>query len=72
MRLLPNVVGVLLLIAGCAWSLAGLGYISDTSMSDSYLWTGFGFVAALAGWVLLVSANRARFRLSQIKRVASK
>jgi len=27
MRLLPNVIGVFLVIVGCAWALAGFGYM---------------------------------------------
>lgn len=50
MRLLPNVIGVFLLIVGCAWALAGFGYIRETAMSGSHLSGGFGLVAALAAW----------------------
>jgi hypothetical protein len=40
MRLLPNVIGVFLVIVGCAWALAGFGYIRETAMSGSHL-SGF-------------------------------
>ena len=62
-RILPNIVGLLLFLFGCAWALAGLGYIRETSMSGSYIWAGVGVLAALCGGVILVSVNRARFRL---------
>jgi len=68
MRLLPNVIGVFLLIVGCAWALAGIGYIRQTAMSGSHLSGVFGLVAALAGVVILASVNRARIRLWRFKR----
>jgi uncharacterized membrane protein HdeD (DUF308 family) len=72
MRLLPNIVGVFVFLFGCAWVLAGLGYLRETSMSGSYIWTGAGIVAALFGAVILASVNRARFRLRRVKGSASR
>jgi hypothetical protein len=70
MRVLPNIVGVFVFLFGCAWALAGVGYIPETSMSGSYIWGGVGVVAALCGAVILASVNRARFRLWRFKRGA--
>jgi uncharacterized membrane protein HdeD (DUF308 family) len=67
MRVLPNIVDVFVFLFGCAWALAGLGYVRETSMSGSYVWTGVGIVAALFGAVILASVNRARFRLRRVK-----
>jgi hypothetical protein len=66
-RILPNIVALLLFLFGCAWTLAGVGYIPETSMSGSYIWAGVGVVAALCGAVILVSVNRARFRMRRFK-----
>jgi uncharacterized membrane protein HdeD (DUF308 family) len=71
MRVLPNIVGLFVFLFGCAWILAGLGYLRETSMSGSYIWAAVGVVAALFGAVILASVNRARFRLGRIKRSAS-
>jgi hypothetical protein len=68
MRLLPNVVGVFLLLFGGAWALAGLGYIRETSISGSYIWAGIGVVVASSGGLILASVNRARSRLWRVKR----
>ena len=68
MRFLPNVIGTFLVIVGCAWVLAGLGYIGETAMSGSSLSAVFGAGAALAGAAVLASTNRARLRLWRFKR----
>jgi uncharacterized membrane protein HdeD (DUF308 family) len=68
MRVLPNIIGVFVFFFGCAWVLAGIGYVRETSMSGSYIWTGVGIVAALFGAVILASVNRARFHLWRAKR----
>jgi uncharacterized membrane protein HdeD (DUF308 family) len=72
MRVLPNIVGVFVFLFGCAWALAGLGYVRETSMSGSYIWAGIGIVAALFGAVILASVNRARFRLRRVRRSVSR
>jgi hypothetical protein len=62
-RVLPNIVALFLFLFGCAWALAGVGYIPETSVSGSYIWAGVGVVAALSGALIFVSVNRARFRI---------
>ena len=59
MRLLPNTIRLFLLVVGSAWALAGLGYIRDTAMSGSYLWTGCGILAAFSGVVIHQHQSRA-------------
>jgi len=68
MRLLPNIIGVFLITVGGAWALAGLGYIRETPMSESYIWTGLGMLAILSGAVIIVSVIRARIRLWRFKK----
>jgi hypothetical protein len=68
MRILPNIVGLFLLVVGSAWAFAGTGYLRDAAMTGSYIWTAFGLLAAIFGLVILVSINRARFRLWRFKR----
>jgi hypothetical protein len=70
-RILPNIVGVFLCLFGCAWALAGLGYIRETDMSGSSIWASIGILLALAGAVILVSVNRARMRLWRFKAARS-
>ena len=68
MRLLPNIIGASLITVGGAWDLAGLGYIRNTSISESYIWDGLGMLAILSGAVIIVSVNRARIRLWRFKK----
>jgi hypothetical protein len=71
MRILPNVVGILALLFGCAWALAGFNYIRETSMSDSNVWAAIGLIVAMSGAMILASFNRSRFRLWRLKRSAT-
>lgn len=64
MRALPNIVGLVLILFGCASLLSGLGYIGE---SRSVLSVVFESLASLAGAVILISSNRARLRLRRMK-----
>lgn len=66
-RFLPIVIGTFLVLVGSTRALAGLGYISETPISDSYAWAAFGVVATIAGLILIASVSLARLRLSRVK-----
>jgi len=68
MRLLPNIISAFLITVGGAWVLAGSGYIPETPMSESYIWTALGMLAILSGAVIIVSVNRPRMCLWRFKK----
>jgi hypothetical protein len=64
-RGLLNVVGIIAVVFGGAWLLAGLGYIGeDRSMTLA----GIGAVVLLGGLAALFFWNRARLRLWRFTR----
>ncbi len=52
-------VGVVLVIAGCTFTLQGLGYLAGSAMTGVTLWAVVGPVVAIVGVVLVVRAARA-------------
>ena len=50
------VLGVVLVVAGCVFTLQGLGYLAGSAMTGVTLWAVVGPVLALVGVVLLVRA----------------
>jgi uncharacterized membrane protein HdeD (DUF308 family) len=60
MRLAWNVSGVLCLLAGCIWILQGINVLPGSFMTGQTKWAVLGALLAVAGIVLLISANRRR------------
>jgi hypothetical protein len=67
-RGLLNVLAVIAVLFGAAWLLAGLGYIGDVR---STTFAGIGAAVLLGGLTALFFWNRARLRLSRVKRRAA-
>jgi hypothetical protein len=53
------VLGVVLVIIGCVFSLQGLGYLAGSAMTGVTLWAIVGPIVAILGIVLVVRAARA-------------
>jgi hypothetical protein len=60
MRILLNILGVLLVIAGCVWFLQGINVLPGSFMTGQTKWAVYGGLMFVAGVLLLVSANRRR------------
>jgi hypothetical protein len=60
MRIVLNVLGALLIIAGGIWFLQGLNVLPGSLMSGQRQWVINGGIAALVGIGLLIFANRRR------------
>jgi uncharacterized membrane protein HdeD (DUF308 family) len=60
MKILLNIIGVLLVVAGCVWFLQGINVLPGSFMTGQTKWTVYGGLAFVAGVLMLVSANRAR------------
>ena len=58
MRIMLNVVGVLLMLAGAVWFLQGINVLPGSFMTGQTQWAVYGAVAFLAGAVALYSARR--------------
>lgn len=54
------VVGIVLVLVGCVFTLQGLGYLAGSPMTGVTLWAIIGPILAIAGIVLIVIAARAR------------
>ena len=67
-RGLLNVLGFVAVLFGGAWLLTGLGYIGETR---STAFAGIGAAVLLGGLAALFFWNRARLRLSRLKRGAA-
>lgn len=52
------VVGVVLVILGCVFTLQGLGYLAGSAMTGVTLWAVLGPVIAVVGIVMIVRALR--------------
>ena len=52
------VVGVVLVLMGCVFTLQGLGYLAGSAMTGVTLWAVLGPVIAVVGIVLIVRAVR--------------
>lgn len=53
------VVGVVLVIVGCTFTLQGLGYLAGSPMTGVTLWAVVGPIVAVLGIVLILRAARA-------------
>jgi hypothetical protein len=60
MRIVLNILGVLCLLMGCVWFLQGINVLPGSFMTGQTKWAIYGGIAAAAGVVLLVAANRRR------------
>jgi hypothetical protein len=60
MRIALNVAGVLCLLVGCIWILQGINVLPGSFMTGQTKWAVYGGVLAVAGIVVLISANRRR------------
>jgi hypothetical protein len=60
MRIALNVAGVLCLLVGCVWILQGVNVLPGSFMTGQMKWAIYGGLLAVAGIVLLISANRRR------------
>jgi hypothetical protein len=60
MRILLNIIGVLLVIAGSVWFLQGVNVLPGSFMRGQTKWAVYGGLAFVAGVLLLVSGNRRR------------
>ena len=60
MRIVLNIVGVLLLLAGCVWFLQGINVLPGSFMTGQTKWAVYGAISAVAGIAFLVAAKRRR------------
>jgi hypothetical protein len=60
MRILWNIVGAVLVFIGSVWFLQGINVLPGSFMTGQMKWAVYGGIAAVAGVVLLVAANRRR------------
>lgn len=58
MRILLNVLGALLLFFGVVWFLQGINILPGSFMTGQMQWAVYGGLAAAAGAIMLVLANR--------------
>ena len=58
MRVLINVLGVLLVIAGCVFFLQGINILPGSFMTGQTKWAIYGGIAIVAGLLLLIAPNR--------------
>ena len=52
--------GLLALVLGAVWTLQGLGYLTDSLMTDEPVWAAVGGALILVGLVLIVIGMRRR------------
>jgi LPXTG-motif cell wall-anchored protein len=61
MKIVWNIIGVLVLLAGAIWFMQGVGVLPGSSlMSGQTRWAVYGGLAVLLGAGLLVYVNRRR------------
>ena len=58
MKTFLNIIAVLLILVGGGWFLQGINVLPGSFMTGQIEWAVFGGMAAIAGIVLLVFANR--------------
>ena len=58
MRIVLNVIGVLLMLAGGVWFLQGINVLPGSFMTGQIQWAIYGGLAIVIGIGLLVFANR--------------
>ena len=60
MRIILNIAGVLLLIAGGVWFLQGINVLPGSFMTGQTKWAVYGALSLGAGIALLILGNRRR------------
>jgi bacteriorhodopsin len=60
MKITLNLVGVLMVLMGAIWFLQGINVLPGSFMTGQIRWAYYGSIAAFAGLVLIVAANRSR------------
>ena len=60
MRIVSNIAGTMLVIAGGVWFLQGINVLPGSFMTGQTKWALYGGIALIAGIVLLLAANRSR------------
>ncbi len=62
MKIVWDVIGVLLILAGGVWFMQGVGVLGGSMMSGQIQWAIYGGIAVLLGAGLLLYVNRRRAR----------
>ena len=60
MKIVLNILGVLLILAGGVWFLQGVNVLPGSFMTGQTQWALYGAIAILAGVGLIIIANRRR------------
>jgi len=60
LRIALTLVGVLMVLMGAIWFLQGINVLPGSFMTGQIRWAYYGSIAAIAGLVLIVAANRSR------------
>lgn len=58
-RIVPLVLGVVLVLLGALWILQGLDVIGGSGMSGHGIWAVIGIVVGVVGLILIARARRA-------------
>ena len=58
MRIVLNVLGILLLLAGIVWFFQGINLLPGSFMTGQKQWAVYGAVAAIGGLLCIVVARR--------------
>jgi hypothetical protein len=59
---LPLTLGLLAVVVGAVWTAQGLGYVTDSELTDQRAWALIGPLVALIGLALLRHGLRQRRR----------
>ena len=62
MKIVWNIIGIALIVAGMVWFMQGVGVLPGSFMSGQVQWAIYGGMAILAGAGLLLYANRPQAR----------
>lgn len=60
MRILLNIAGILLVLAGGVWFLQGINILPGSFMTGQTKWAAYGALFLVAGIALLITGNRRR------------
>jgi len=60
MKIVLNILGVLLILAGGVWFLQGINVLPGSFMTGQTQWALYGAIAILAGVGVIIIANRRR------------
>ncbi len=58
MKIISNIIGVALILAGGVWFMQGVGVLPGSVMSGQVQWAIYGGIAILVGAGLLLYINR--------------